>query len=216
MSNRESVLDFIKAAKSEGASDEFLVALLRERGWSSKELFAAFADYYAGLTGHTVPSGPDRSERAKEAFYYLLAFLTLGTWTISLGSVFFLLIENRFPDPLEPLRTFDFDSIANNLAALIVAFPIYVFVSWIIAKSVRENPERLESGVRKWLTYLAMLLVAATLICDLGTFLAYFLRGGLTVRFVLKVVTILIIASGVLLYYLGSLRRGAGEVTHGA
>jgi len=216
VSNRESVLDFIKAAKSEGASDEFLVAMLRERGWSSKELFAAFADHYAGLTGHAVPSRPDQSERAKEAFYYLLAFLTLGTWTIALGSVFFLLIEHRFPDPLEPLRTFDFDSIADNLAALIVAFPIYVFVSWIIAKSVRENSERLESGVRKWLTYLAMLLVAATLICDLATFLAYFLRGGLTVRFVLKVVTILIIAGGVLLYYLASLRRGAGEVTHGA
>jgi len=61
-----------------------------------------------------------------------------------------------------------------------------------------------------------MLLVAATVICDIATFLAYFLRGGLTVQFVLKVATILIIAGGVLLYYLASMHQPTTEATHGA
>ena len=63
-------------------------------------------------------------------------------------------------------------------------------------------PEKLESGVRRWLTYIALLLASATVIGDLVTFLSYFLRGDLTTRFVLKVVTVFVIAGGVFWYYL--------------
>src|SRR2546422_4461891 len=42
--------------------------------------------------------------------------------------------------------------------------------------------ERAESGVRKWLTYIALLITAGALIGDVITFLAYFLRGELSVR----------------------------------
>jgi hypothetical protein len=45
------------------------------------------------------------------------------------------------------------------------------------------------------------------MIGDVVTFLAYFLRGDLDTRFVLKVVTVLVIATGVFAYYLDSLRR---------
>jgi hypothetical protein len=45
------------------------------------------------------------------------------------------------------------------------------------------------------------------MIGDVVTFLAYLLRGDLDVRFVLKVVTVLVIAGGVFAYYLDSLRR---------
>jgi uncharacterized protein (UPF0333 family) len=46
---------------------------------------------------------------------------------------------------------------------------------------------------------------------DLITFLAFFLRGDLTVRFVLKVLTVLVIAGGIFLYYLASLKPGATQ-----
>jgi hypothetical protein len=61
--------------------------------------------------------------------------------------------------------------------------------------------------VRKWLTYIALVITASTVIGDVVTFLAYFLRGDLDARFVLKVVTVLVIAGGVFAYYLDSLRR---------
>ena len=101
--------------------------------------------------------------------------------------------------------------LADNLAALIVAFPIYLFVVRLILRTLRQNPEGSESPVRKWLTYLAMLIAVGIVIGDLVTFLAYFLRGDLTVRFVLKDVVVLVIAGGVLLYYLGSLRRPVAQ-----
>jgi hypothetical protein len=213
MANREPLLEFIKAAKSQGANDDFLVTLLRESGWPDKQIFEAFGEHYRSLTGLPVPARRGGGERSKEAFLYLLSFSTLSTWTIALGSLFFTLIEIWFPDPLQAGRfsVFSFSMLSNNVAALIVAFPIYLFVMRLILRTLRENPESYDSPIRKWLTYLAMLIAAGIVICDLVTFLAYFLRGDLTARFVLKVLVVLVIAGVVLAYYLASLRRPAGE-----
>jgi membrane protein YqaA with SNARE-associated domain len=90
-----------------------------------------------------------------------------------------------------------------------VGFPIFLVVMRFILKEVETRPEKLESGIRKWLTYIALLIAAGTVIGDLITFLTFFLQGDLTARFVLKVLTVVAIAGGVFGYYLGSLKRGA-------
>ena len=38
----QPLLDFIEAIKSQGASDEFVVALLRQNGWPEKRIYQAF------------------------------------------------------------------------------------------------------------------------------------------------------------------------------
>lgn len=88
------------------------------------------------------------------------------------------------------------------MASLIVAYPVYLMVMRILIRGVKDRPEKLDSGVRKWLTYIALLIASATAIGDLITFLSYFLRGELTVHFILKVLTVIIIAGGVFWYYL--------------
>ena len=42
MSNSAELQAFVKAAKEQGATDEFLVALLRDKGWPAKEVYAVF------------------------------------------------------------------------------------------------------------------------------------------------------------------------------
>jgi hypothetical protein len=46
----------------------------------------------------------------------------------------------------------------------------------------------------------------------LVSFLTSFFEGELTLRFVLKVLTVIVIASGVFWYYLGSLKRDGEHV----
>jgi hypothetical protein len=82
-------------------------------------------------------------------------------------------------------------------------------VTRAILRELRLHPEKLESSVRKWLTYIALLVAAGIVVGDLIAFLTYFLRGELTARFVAKVGTILFIAGGFLWYYFGSLRKTA-------
>jgi hypothetical protein len=205
----QPLLDFIDAVKSQGASDEFVVALLRQNGWSEKRIYQAFSAWYEARTGRAVPNGGGRIEAAKDAFLYLLAFMTLGIWAIQLGALLFAVIDRTFPNPALDYAngTGVTRSMADELASIMVGFPLFLLVTWGIVRGVRRQPERLESSVRKWLTYIALVITAGTMIGDVVTFLAYFLRGDLDTRFVLKVVTVLVIAGGVFAYYLDSLRR---------
>jgi hypothetical protein len=93
------------------------------------------------------------------------------------------------------------------MASLIVGFPVYLIAMRILLRDLARKPDKADSGVRKWLTYIALLISAGTVIGDLVTFVNYFLRGELTTPFLLKVLTILVIAGGVFWYYLSPLER---------
>src|SRR5580658_10793823 len=190
----QPLLDFIDAVKGQGASDDFVVALLRQNGWSERRIYQAFNLWYEARTGKPVPGGGGRIEAAKDAFLYLLAFITLGIWAIQLGGLLFAAVDRAFPNPALDYTNaaFVFRNMADELASVIVGFPLFLLVTWWIVRGVQRQPERLESPVRKWLTYVALVITASTVIGDIVTFLAYFLRGDLDVRFVLKVTTVLV------------------------
>jgi len=207
----KAIQEFLDAAKRQGASDESLVALLRGRGWPEDDVYRALADHFENQSGVRVPAYK-RSGSAKDAFLYLLSFSMLATWTIGLGSVMFTLIDRWIQDPLSPANNYyagGYYQIAGSLACIIVAFPIYLLTMRVILREVGLHPEKLESPVRKWLTYIALLIAAGVVVGDLITFLTYFLRGELTARFVAKTSVGLVLAGGVFWYYLGSLQKGA-------
>src|SRR5262249_46331918 len=72
---------------------------------------------------------------------------------------------------------------------------------------VRSDPEKLDSPVRKWLTYLALVLAAGVMVGDLITALTYLLRGEITSRFIAKASVVLVLSAGVFFYYFGGLRK---------
>jgi hypothetical protein len=203
--------EFLDAAKRQGASDESLVTLLRGRGWPADDVYRALADHYENHSGVRVPAYK-RSGSAKDAFLYLLSFSMLATWTIGVGSVMFTLIDRWIKDPMSPANNYysgDYYQMADSLAGIIVAFPLYLFTMRYILREVRLHPEKLESPVRKWLSYLALLIAAGVVVGDLIAFLTLFLRGELTGRFVARTSVVLVIAGGVFWYYLGSLQKSA-------
>ncbi|HET8549975.1 MAG TPA: DUF5671 domain-containing protein [Bryobacteraceae bacterium] len=198
---------FIAAAKEKGASDESLVALLKQAGWPARDVLAALRRYYEEATGVSLPARGGSGESAREAFLHLLAFCTLATWTFALGSLLFTLIDRTFPDPVTSVsrQIFVMQAIATEIASLLIAFPTYLLVSRSISRDSLKRPGASESPVTRWLTWLALLITAAVIIGDLIAFLTLFLRGELTVRFVLKVIVVAALAGGVFWYYLGSL-----------
>jgi hypothetical protein len=180
------------------------------RGWPEEDVYRALADHFEARNSLSVPVYK-RSGSAKDAFLYLLSFSTLATWTIGFGSVMFTLIDRWFKDPLSPSNYYSagYYQMADSLACIIVAFPVYLLTMRYVTRDLEVHPEKLESGVRKWLTYIALLIAALIVVGDLITFLTYFLRGELTARFVAKVATALVIAGGVFWYYKGSLAKRA-------
>jgi hypothetical protein len=100
-------------------------------------------------------------------------------------------------------------TVTSQMASILVALPIYLFVMRLILRETSANPERIESGVRKWLTYIALLVTASGVVGDLVCFVDYFLRGEITLRFALKCAMVLAICGGIFWYYLGFLRGRA-------
>lgn len=207
------LVGFIRAAKNQGVSDEFIVSLLSQRGWSERRIYAAFSSFYAETLGMPVPARAGQVENARDAFYYLLNFITLGFWTVALGRIFYILIARAFPDPTqtpyyaESLR----NQISWQVATVVITFPVFVFVHNMIGRELAKRPDLYDSGVRRWLTYLALVLAALVVLTDGVWFISALLRGELTIRFVLDSLVLLVLGGGVFLYYLKTMDAPAAQ-----
>ena len=210
MSNSSPIHDFIERAKTNGASDQAIVGILTARGWSEKEVYDALAPWYERLTGAEIPRGGSAGTPAKDAFFYLVLFSTLATWTIGVGSLAFTLIDQWLPDAAFSQtynQSYEVYSVASSLASILVAFPIFLLVSRSVVRATKEHPGKLDSPVRKWLTYMALVIAAGVFIGDLVTVVTYFLRGEATWRFFSKAIVVLVLSGGVFFHYFGGLRK---------
>jgi hypothetical protein len=197
---------FFETASSQGATDEAIVALLRGRGWPEDEAQRAVGDFYEARSGLVIPTYK-RSSSAKDAFLYLVSFITLAIWTLGLGSVMFTLIDEWIKDPLRQNNDYGLYQIADGLASMIIAFPVYLLTMRYILREVTRHSEKLESPVRKWLTAIVLLIAAAIAVGDLIFFLTSVLRGELTTDFSAKAAVVLAITGGVFWYYFGALQQ---------
>jgi hypothetical protein len=151
----------------------------------------------------------------KDFFLHLGAFTALYVSAISLLRLWFDSINTLFPDQLDFYGTFaSSTSLRLAVASLIVAFPLYLFLTRFLVKEIQRHREKGELWIRKWLTYLTLFIAGVTLAVDLITLVNTFLSGELTTRFLLKVIAVLIVAGVVLYYYSYDLRRDVSEHDH--
>jgi hypothetical protein len=209
MSRDNRIEEFIQKSLNAGIPVTSFIGLLTARGWTEKQAYSALADHYHSQTGIEVPPRPSSGASARDAFFYLLIFSTLAVWTLSLGCLAFSLIDRWLSDPLFRGygETFNTYTVTMSLAAVIVAFPLYLLISRVVLREAEADPDKLESSIRKWLTYMALVVAASVFMGDLITALAYLLRGELTSRFLAKSFVVLGLSSGVFWYYFGGLRK---------
>jgi hypothetical protein len=146
---------------------------------------------------------------AREAFLYLVLFSCLYYSALSLVTLVFQLINLAFRD-LSDLRysvRYSDWALRWSVASLIVAFPIFLYVSGLVARAVRRDPRKRASRVRIWLTYMTLFVAAGVIIGALTGVLYRFLGGEITIRFLLKALTVGVIAGVLFGYYLWDLRR---------
>ncbi|MEI7742056.1 MAG: DUF5671 domain-containing protein [bacterium] len=150
---------------------------------------------------------------AREAFLYLVMFGTLYASAINVGILLFQFINRWLPDPALGYvgwRDASDSKIRMATATLIVAFPIFMWISSILHREIVAHVERRASKIRKWLTYITLFVSSCVIIGDLITIIYNFLSGELTLRFGLKAAVVGGIAALVFGYYLNDLK---GEET---
>ncbi|OHA18514.1 MAG: hypothetical protein A2836_00875 [Candidatus Taylorbacteria bacterium RIFCSPHIGHO2_01_FULL_45_63] len=143
----------------------------------------------------------------KDFFLHLGALVTLYISVTSLLTLLFEIINSTFPDNLtyyvDPYST----GMRLAIASLIIIFPIYIFLSWLLAKDVKGNPEKRELGIRKWLTFFTLFVAGIAMMVDLVVLVNTFLNGEITTRFILKVVSVLVVAGAIFAYYIYDIRK---------
>ena len=199
---------FVRDALASGASRDSIEAALASAGWPVEQVRDAL-DSYAEIDFPVPVPRPRPYLSPREAFLYLVLFVTLYLSAYHLGSLLFDLINRFLPDPADPAHAVR--SLAHSMrwsvASLVIAFPVFLFVARYLGKELARSPVKRLSAVRRWLTYLTLFLAAAVLVGDLITLVYNLLGGELSLRFVLKVLVVAVIAGAVFGYYLMDLRR---------
>jgi hypothetical protein len=135
---------------------------------------------------------------------YLLSLLTLYLSSIGAAILIWGLADRWFEDPTERFRTSG--SIRTGISMLVVAFPIFLYLSSYVGRKLKSGDMPSRSTLRRVMTFVTLFIIAVTSIVDLITILYNFLGGDLTARFAVKAFGILAITGLVFLYYLGELR----------
>lgn len=149
-----------------------------------------------------------RTTGPRDVFLNIFAAISLYMSVFSLGNLIFQYINIYVPDLLvsESAR-FTREAIRWSLATLVVIFPLYIWVNSYLQKELQKFPEKRELRTRKWLLYFTLFLASGFIAGDLIALIFRYLSGELTIRFLLKVVSILLIAISVFLYYGWILRK---------
>lgn len=152
-------------------------------------------------------SEPNAKTTPGDVFRQLLTIFALYLSAVSFGRLLFGYIDRWLPDPLITHSTGAASSLRWAIATLVIVFPVYVWFSWMLARDAARYPEKRNLRIRKWLYHFTVFAAAAIIIGDLVALLYNFLSGELTVRFILKVASVLFIAVSVFTYYLWNLKR---------
>ena len=140
---------------------------------------------------------------AKDFFINLGAIVALYTTVVNLINLLFSVINSAYPQITNGYNYYGTQSISWPVATVIIFFPTFLLLMWLLSKDYAVNPEKQNSGIHKWLTYITLFISGLTIAGDLITVLYYFIDGQeLTTRFLLKVLVLLIIVSGIFSYYL--------------
>jgi hypothetical protein len=203
MAINEELVTFVKDALASGVPRAEIESTLTGAGWAAADAQAALAAYADVEFPVPVPR-PRPYVSARDAFLYLTLFTTLYISVFNFGSLLFQFINAAFPDPAASARAGQAieEAMRWSIAALVVAVPVFLYLSRLTSREVRSDSAKRGSKVRRWLTYLTLFIAAVVLIVDLIAVIYSGLGGELTVRFALKAVTIGSIAGVVLRFYL--------------
>lgn len=140
-------------------------------------------------------------------------FLSLGVIITLIASVsaflslVFETLNNKFPDALNAVyqygyNSYNFESARAGIATLIILFPVFLILSYFWNREGKRDLGRIDEVIKKWMVYLILFLSSIVAIVDLVTLVRYFVSGEITTRFILKVVITLTIAIGIGVYYI--------------
>src|SRR3989338_3550757 len=144
----------------------------------------------------------------KDFVLWFGAMASLYAGVVALISLVFEYINHAFPNPVTNAYYYDpySSGISYQTASLIVLTPVFLVLMRLIRRGIAEDPSRKEIWVRRWALFLTLFLAGATIVVDLIVLLNTYLQGeDLTIGFLLKVLTVLLVAGLGFMHFMADL-----------
>jgi hypothetical protein len=151
---------------------------------------------------HTTEGKAASKTTPKDFFFWAIALVSLYGGVTSLITLLFQYINFAFPDPLAYASDPYNGPVRVAMAGVIVLFPVMLLMQHLIRQTVFKERAKEHIWVRRWALGLTLFIAAVIVIIDLITLLTTFLGGEVTVRFLLKVAVVLLVATEVFLHFL--------------
>ena len=103
------------------------------------------------------------------------------------------------------------DRVRWSISILVIAAPVFVWMTLYTRRQLHEDAGRRRSLVRKWLTYLALFLSALAFLGDAAFVVYNFLAGEATLRFLLKALTVACVSAAIFIFYLRDVEADVDE-----
>lgn len=147
--------------------------------------------------------------KALDVFVYVGIAISLVWSVVNLLQIVFSAIDRKFTDILNTSAYVDVYSsdVRMAIASLVVMYPLYLGLSWYVAKDITKFLYKRDLLIRKVIVYLTLFVTMCTLIGTLVTLIYTYLGGELSVRFELKALAVFVVALSLFLYYLYGMRR---------
>jgi hypothetical protein len=144
---------------------------------------------------------------AKDFFLWAGAMVALYWSVISFIFLVFNYIDYTYPDALSYTPTDPYQSgVGHEMASIIVLFPLYLVLMWLIRRDMHRDPSRKNIWVRRWALILTLFVTGATIAVDLITLLTAFFNGtSLTEPFLFKVALVLLVAAAGFMHFTADL-----------
>lgn len=143
----------------------------------------------------------------KHVFLHLLMIAMLYISVIAFITLYWQYANQIFFDSAFTFQESIYQGIRWGSSALLVAYPVLVYITWLLQKEFKSQPGLRDMKTRRWLLYFTQFVTAITIIVDLMVLIYEFYGGEITTRFISKVVVVLVVAAVVLGYYRWELHR---------
>ena len=175
--------------------------ILRSSGWKEREIAEAFATRELAMP---IPQRPGVGS-ARDTFFHLLAFTALYTAAIS------LIVSAVYVYRVRPARPSHARNQLGNWNIRPVGHPPVVgdthrllsaVLSGLVVFAARNShhPDTAKTGLRRWLTSLSLFVGAVTIMTDVICVVYRLVEGDLTLRFLLKVLALLVVTGALFVY----------------
>lgn len=151
----------------------------------------------------------------KDFFMYLGTAVSLYASAGALLAILFSIINTLLPDALFPqyMSSWATSGMRFAMSTLLVAFPLYIVLAWLIRKDIARDIQKYQLSIRKWFVYFTLFIAGATVAGDVIALVNTYLGGEISARFIWKMLSVFVVAGIIFAYYFYDLRRASSGDT---